>query len=61
MPLAAPGFCFGGGDQGVTARKGLPQGVAGGLASPCRGPRAEPLIGFGAKPQKISKICQIFY
>ena len=50
-----------GGSQWVTARKGLPQGVAGGLAAPCRGPGAEPLVGSGAKPSKISKIYQIFY
>ena len=45
------------GDQGVTARKALPQGVTEGLAAPCMGPGAKSLVGPGAKPQKIFKIC----
>ena len=52
---------IGAGDQGVTARMALPQGVAGGLQAPCRSQGAEPLVGSGAKPQNFAKIFQISY
>ena len=49
--LAALGFWFG--DQKVTARKAFQQRVPGGLAAPCRGSEAEPLVGCGRKPWKL--------
>ena len=52
-PLAAPGFWFGG-NQGVTARKALPQGVAGGLAAPLTRSRGRaPGVVWGEAPENF--------
>ena len=46
-------------DQGVTARKALSQGVAGGL-QPLPGSRDSPWWGLGRSPRKFPKFAKFF-
>ena len=48
------------GDQGVTARKALPQGVAGGLQPPAGVQGLSPWWGMELSPRKFPKLAKYF-